>query len=77
MPNNTIDDFPEIKTGNGKDRDLYATANDRLKKVAIRIDLLKETMIRLEKSSLKLQKAILLLAVIAVILAFIQVLHLF
>lgn len=35
MPND--DDMPEIKTGNGVDRDLAATANDRMKKSVIEL----------------------------------------
>jgi len=31
-------DFPEIKTGNGLDRDLAATANDRIKKAVIEVN---------------------------------------
>lgn len=31
------DDFPEIKTGNGIDRDLAATTNDRIKKAVIEV----------------------------------------
>jgi hypothetical protein len=31
------EDFPEIKTGNGVDRDLAATANDRMKKTIIEL----------------------------------------
>ena len=37
-------DFPEIKTGNGIDRDLAATANDRIKKAVIEINKLTTTI---------------------------------
>jgi len=37
-------DFPEIKTGNGIDRDLAATTNDRLKKAVIEIDSLSKNI---------------------------------
>lgn len=37
-------EFPEIKTGNGIDRDLTATTNDRLKKVVIEINKLTKTI---------------------------------
>ena len=37
-------DFPDIKTGNRVDRDLAATANDRLKTVAIEINKLTKTI---------------------------------
>ena len=37
-------DFPEIKTGNGIDRDLAATANDRIKKAVIEVNKLTTTI---------------------------------
>jgi len=53
------DDFPEIKTGNGVDRDLAATANDRLKKVAIETNKLTKTIeIFNEQSSKQTEKMI-------------------
>lgn len=45
--------FPEIKTGNGIDRDLAATTNDRLKKVAIEVNKLTETIETFNKQSSK------------------------
>jgi len=38
------DDLPEIKTGNGVDRDLAATTNDRLKKNVWEMRILNSTM---------------------------------
>ncbi len=38
------DDMPEITTGNGIDRDLAATTNDRLKKAVWEIRILNATM---------------------------------
>lgn len=46
-------DFPEIKTGNGIDRDLAATANDRLKKAVIEIDKLTTTIGNFNEQSSK------------------------
>ena len=37
-------DFPEIITGNGIDRDLAATANDRIKKAVIEVNKLTTTI---------------------------------
>lgn len=52
-------DFPEIKTGNGVDRDLAATANDRLKKVAIETNKLTKVIeIFNEQSSKQTDKMI-------------------
>ena len=53
------DDFPEIKTGNGVDRDLAATSNDRLKKVAIETNKLTKTIeVFNEQSSKQTEKMI-------------------
>lgn len=46
-------DFPEIKTGNGIDRDLAATANDRIKKAVIEINKLTETIETFNEQSSK------------------------
>ncbi len=69
-------DFPEIKTGNGIDRDLAATANDRIKKAVIEINSLKSAVASLEKTIVnlddkneKLQKRIFWLTVVGVALA--------
>jgi len=52
-------DFPEIKTGNGIDRDLAATANDRIKKAVIEINKLTETIEKYnEQTSKQTQKMI-------------------
>ena len=37
-------DFPDIKTGNGIDRDLAATTNDRLKKTVLELRSLKDAI---------------------------------
>lgn len=44
-------DFKEIKTGNGIDRDLAATANDRIKKAVIEVDKLTSTIETFNKQS--------------------------
>ena len=46
-------DFPEIKTGNGIDRDLAATANDRIKKAVIEVNKLTTTIETFNKQSSK------------------------
>jgi len=73
-------DFPEIKTGNGIDRDLAATANDRIKKAVIEINSLKsavasleETIVNLDEKNEKLQKRIFWLTVVGVALAATQI----
>lgn len=73
-------DFPEIKTGNGIDRDLAATANDRIKKAVIEINTLKtavssleKTIVNLDGKNEKLQKRIFWLTVVGVALAATQV----
>lgn len=73
-------DFPEIKTGNGIDRDLAATANDRIKKAVIEINILKtavssleKTIVNLDGKNEKLQKRIFWLTVVGVALAATQV----
>ena len=72
--------FPEIKTGNGIDRDLAATANDRIKKAVIEINGLKSSITSLEKTIVnldskngKLQKRIFWLTVVGVALATTQI----
>ncbi|MCK5027714.1 MAG: hypothetical protein KAS07_04810 [Candidatus Pacebacteria bacterium] len=72
--------FPDIKTGNGIDRDLAATANDRIKKTIIEINGLKSAIISLQKTIVsldekneKLQKRIFGLTVVSVVLATTQV----
>jgi hypothetical protein len=37
MSNSADEDMPEIYTGNGKDRDLAATTNDRLKRTVLQL----------------------------------------
>lgn len=73
-------DFPEIKTGNGIDRNLAATANDRIKKAVIEINSLKsavssleKTIVNLDSKNEKLQKRIFLLTVVGVALATTQI----
>lgn len=46
-------DFPEIKTGNGIDRDLAATANDRIKKAVIEVNELTTTIKTFNEQSSK------------------------
>ena len=46
-------DFPEIKTGNGIDRDLATTANDRIKKAVIEVNKLTTTIETFNKQSSK------------------------
>jgi len=46
-------DFPDIETGNGIDRNLAATANDRIKKAVIEINGLKSAVASLEKNNRK------------------------
>jgi len=81
-PKNNMNDqdFPDIKTGNGIDRDLAATANDRIKKAVIEINSLKgvvtsleKTMVNLDEKNEKLQKRIFWLTVVGVALAATQV----
>lgn len=73
-------DFPNIQTGNGVDRDLAATANDRIKKAVIEINRLKDAVISLEKTIVnldgkneKLQKRIFWLTIVGVALAATQI----
>lgn len=73
-------DFPNIQTGNGIDRDLAATANDRIKKAVIEINSLKsavasleKTIVNLDEKNRKLQKQIFGLTVVGVALAATQV----
>ncbi len=75
-------DFPEIKTGNGIDRDLAATANDRIKKAVIEINSLKsavasleKTIVNLDEKNEKLQKRIFWLTVVGVALAATQIIQ--
>lgn len=69
-------DFPEIKTGNGIDRDYMATMNDRLKRAVIglnslevSIKKLEETIVQLNKKNDLLQKSMVVLSVITAIVA--------
>lgn len=69
-------DFQNISTGNGFDRDLLATANDRIKKAVIEINSLKSTVASFEKTIVnldgkneKLQERIFGLTVVGVALA--------
>lgn len=73
-------DFLEIKTGNGIDRDLAATANDRIKKTVIEITSLKsavagleKTIVDLDEKNEKLQKRILWLTTVGVALTATQI----
>lgn len=75
-------DFPEVKTGNGVDRDLAATANDRIKKAVVEIHGLKEAVASLEKTiveldtkSQRLQQRIFWFTVVASIFAATQLLQ--
>lgn len=75
-------DFPDIKTGNGVDRDLAATTNDRIKKAVIEISGLKSAIASLEKTIVnidgkneKLQKQIFWLTVVGVALAATQIIQ--
>lgn len=74
------DEFPEIKTGNGIDRDLAATTNDRLKKNILELRSLKDAIAKLEKTIVglddkngKLQTRIFWLTIVAVVLAGVQI----
>lgn len=76
------ENFTEIKTGNGIDRDLAATANDRIKKAVIAIDSIRSAIASLEKTILdlnnkneRLQRQIFWLTVIGVTLAAIQIIQ--
>ena len=73
-------DFPNIQTGNGIDRDLATTANDRIKKAVIQINSLKgavasleKTIVNLDEKNEKLQKQIFWLTVVGVALAATQI----
>jgi hypothetical protein len=73
-------DFPDIKTGNGVDRDLAATTNDRLKKAVIEtrglqraVSSLEKTIVSLDGKNGKLQNRIFWLTVVGVIFAATQV----
>lgn len=73
-------DFPDIKTGNGIDRDLAATANDRIKKVVIELRELKDAITSLEKTIVnldgkneKLQKRIFWLTVVGLVFTATQI----
>ncbi len=73
-------DFPDIKTGNGIDRDLAATANDRIKKAVIELRTLKDAIASLEKTIVnldgkneKLQKRIFWLTVVGLIFTATQI----
>lgn len=75
-------DFPNIQTGNGIDRDLAATANDRIKKAVIEINSLKDAVTSLEKTIVnldskneKLQKRIFWLTIVGVALAATQIIQ--
>ncbi|KKS07575.1 MAG: hypothetical protein A2570_00460 [Candidatus Brennerbacteria bacterium RIFOXYD1_FULL_41_16] len=73
-------DFPDIKTGNGIDRDLAATTNDRLKKTVLELRSLKDAIASLEKTIVnldgkneKLQKRIFWLTVVGLIFTATQI----
>lgn len=51
-------DFPNIQTGNGIDRDLAATANDRIKKAVIEINSLKGAVASLQKTMVNLDDSV-------------------
>ena len=75
-------DFSNIQTGNGIDRDLAATANDRIKKAVIEINNLKgavasleKTIVNLDDKNEKLQKWIFWLTVVGVALAATQIIQ--
>ena len=75
-------DFPNIQTGNGIDRDLAATANDRIKKAVIEINSLKgavasleKTIVNLDGKNEKLQKRIFWLTIVGVALAATQIIQ--
>jgi hypothetical protein len=68
------EDFPEIKTGNGVDRDLAATANDRMKKSVIElrnlgaeIKTLNANIVQLNASSDKSSRRLIFLTWILII----------
>lgn len=74
------EDFPDIKTGNGIDRDLAATSNDRLKKVVIAVRSLESAVAKLEKTFIaldekngKLQNRIFWLTMVSAFLAATQI----
>lgn len=73
------EEFPEINTGNGIDRNFAATTNDRLKKTVLELRSLKEVIATLGKAIIdlnekngKLQKQIFWLTVVAVALTAVQ-----
>ena len=64
-------EFPEIETGNGMDRDLAATTNDRIKKAVIAIDNFAKTIKGFnEQSSRQTEKMIWLTRWIVVLTIF-------
>lgn len=74
------EEFPDIKTGNGIDRDLAATTNDRLKKTVLELRSLKDAIAKLEKTIVgldekngKLQTKLFWLTIVAVVLAGVQI----
>lgn len=73
-------EFIKIKTGNGIDRDLAATTNDRLKKTVLELRSLKDAIARLERTIVgldekneKLGIRIYWLTIVGVILAGVQI----
>ncbi len=79
----TEEDFPEIKTGNGIDRDLAATANNRIKRAIIKlgelgdaVKSLERTIVNLDNKNKTLQKRIFWLTVVGVALTATQLIEL-
>ncbi len=80
----TEEDFPIIETGNGIDRNLAATTNDRIKKAVIGINSLKDSIVSLEKTIVnldnkneKLQNRLFWLTIVGLVLAATQVVPFF
>ena len=69
-------DFSEIKTGNGIDRDLIATTNDRLKKTIIEVNNLIKAIKVFNKQSAKQTKTLINLTWGIIILTMIMIIGL-
>lgn len=65
-------DFPKINTGNGVDRDLAATTNNRLELLVTDIRKLNQTISEANEKSSKLQNRVFWLTVVGVCIAALQ-----
>ncbi len=72
MVDDEKNDFSKISTGNGIDRDLAATTNDRLEKLIVDLRNLNTTIEKSNNKNESLQNKIFWLTVIGVGLAFTQ-----